>query len=69
MEIKSGERRHVSIEKVRRDNTVEVEDEEEEDESVVGGEGGLAEDERKKIGGGSGSQLGQEKMKKGILYI
>ncbi|KAL2589567.1 hypothetical protein GLYMA_13G274900v4 [Glycine max] len=54
MEIKSGERRQVSIEKVRRDNTVEVEDEEEEDESVVGGEGGLAEDERKKIGGGSG---------------
>ena len=54
MEIKSRERIQVSIEKVRRDSTVEVEDEEEEDESVVGGEGGLAEDERKKIGGGSG---------------
>lgn len=54
MEIKSRERIQVSIEKVRRDSTVEVEDEEEEDESVVGGEGGLAEDEKKKGGGGSG---------------
>ncbi|TKY49123.1 Squamosa promoter-binding protein 1 [Spatholobus suberectus] len=55
MEIRTRERRQVSIEKVRRDSTVEVEDEEEEeDESVVGGEGGLAEDERKKGGGGSG---------------
>nr|KYP46457.1 Squamosa promoter-binding-like protein 12 [Cajanus cajan] len=54
MEIKSGERRQVSIEKVRRDSTVEVEDEEEEDESVACGEGGLGEDEKKKGGGGCG---------------
>ncbi|XP_047176677.1 squamosa promoter-binding-like protein 3 [Vigna umbellata] len=55
MEIKSRDRRQVSIEKVRRDSPVEVEEEEEEeDESVAGVEGCLAEDERKKGGAGGG---------------
>ena len=59
MDIKSRDRRQVSIEKVRRDSPVEIEDEEEEeDESVAGGEGFLAEDERKKGGGGGGGRRG-----------
>ncbi|QCE09978.1 squamosa promoter-binding protein 1-like [Vigna unguiculata] len=59
MEIKSRDRRQVSIEKVRRESPVEVEDEEEEeDESVAGGEGCLAEDERKKGGAGGGGRRG-----------
>ncbi|KAL2331406.1 hypothetical protein Fmac_018987 [Flemingia macrophylla] len=58
MEIKSGERKQVSIENVRSNITVEVEDEEEEDESVAGGEGGLGEDEKKKKGGGGSGRKG-----------